>query len=773
MADAQILTDASRATGDNGEPLAGAKWYFYESGTLVPATVYSSAALDTPLTNPVIADAGGLFPNIFFDAALLYRGIQKDANDDTIRDIDPINAGDGGGGGGGGSTMAVGLFTDIPNLDVPDGVGQISTSGAIVAGIGNTQYTVGETTDPVAPETSYSTNTGNGKPAYLAAEFPTLKMVGATGNNLSTDAGPIQELLNYVPVDSVVRASQGSPGGSYKITNGAFGVNKRIQGIDFGGGRFRGDNSTGTASTFEINPVSSAAGGFYATVTGYFTGTNVVITANTSGKILFSGTGLAVAGSALLPGTVLAADVLLNATGTYAVTVNGTATAQSVGSSGAPVPILNILNEARGMYFENGEVFTNPLLAAGGYGMSWGTAPGNAVFSNIGTTVSQMSVAGKLGGFFFQGGLGRELLWFTVDRCTVGGAVAQDTSDGLQVWRSIFTESYTKKSVEGAFCTGQFYCTGALTNGIDNWRVSKDKSHHNQWEQSGTSSMTPFRAMLMYRGFSYPGIQNESIGDNFGGGLGYSVHIALYNQRGYLWEDAYINVTTLPGGSYGDGYDLYVDRDAADDAAAALPYLTPHDYKITYKGGKDTYDMILGKRIRTRGARPRQAVHEPTNNSRLVKINYNNGGMRMPHRNMWNPVSWHFPIANVNAALKTDSNLNTNATSGMELFMEESGNLLFQGGLTFTAGALGSFVTGGIAAFAIAEYYKPFKDYDAGFAIARKADLSIADKVIPLRIVQSTGMVYLMDAPAAGHDQLWFGPMSWRVITDCYPTIGP
>lgn len=90
---AALLTDLSRATDPNGSPLSGAKYYFYATGTSTPLSVYTTAALTTPHSNPVVADAGGKFPPIFLDLDALYRGVLKSADSAlTIYDIDPINS---------------------------------------------------------------------------------------------------------------------------------------------------------------------------------------------------------------------------------------------------------------------------------------------------------------------------------------------------------------------------------------------------------------------------------------------------------------------------------------------------------------------------------------------------------------------------------------------------------------------------------------------------------------------------------------------------------
>ena len=62
-----IIPNFMPALTPNGDPVAGALLYFYDNGTTTLKTVYSSAALTTPLTNPVEADSAGVFQSIFAD----------------------------------------------------------------------------------------------------------------------------------------------------------------------------------------------------------------------------------------------------------------------------------------------------------------------------------------------------------------------------------------------------------------------------------------------------------------------------------------------------------------------------------------------------------------------------------------------------------------------------------------------------------------------------------------------------------------------------------
>lgn len=53
------------AIGPNGVPYAGAKLHVYEVGTTTPVSLYSDEDMTTPLANPMIASASGLFPVAF------------------------------------------------------------------------------------------------------------------------------------------------------------------------------------------------------------------------------------------------------------------------------------------------------------------------------------------------------------------------------------------------------------------------------------------------------------------------------------------------------------------------------------------------------------------------------------------------------------------------------------------------------------------------------------------------------------------------------------
>lgn len=99
---AELFTPPSRALDSNANPLAGARWFFYATGTTTPQTVYADSGLATPLANPVTADSGGKFAPIYFDPSKVYRGVLKTADGaTTLYDIDPVNSSFGGTTGAG------------------------------------------------------------------------------------------------------------------------------------------------------------------------------------------------------------------------------------------------------------------------------------------------------------------------------------------------------------------------------------------------------------------------------------------------------------------------------------------------------------------------------------------------------------------------------------------------------------------------------------------------------------------------------------------------
>jgi hypothetical protein len=67
----------------------GAKAYFFVPGSTTLRPVYATSSLTTQLSNPVIADGAGRFPDIYLDAALTYKLVINDKNGAKLFTKDP------------------------------------------------------------------------------------------------------------------------------------------------------------------------------------------------------------------------------------------------------------------------------------------------------------------------------------------------------------------------------------------------------------------------------------------------------------------------------------------------------------------------------------------------------------------------------------------------------------------------------------------------------------------------------------------------------------
>lgn len=96
----QLLFAPLRALDSNGDPVAGAKARFYESGTTNLITVYADQALTTPHDDPLLANASGVFAPAFYGNAATAKVDVTDADDVSLPGypIEIVARGSGGGG---------------------------------------------------------------------------------------------------------------------------------------------------------------------------------------------------------------------------------------------------------------------------------------------------------------------------------------------------------------------------------------------------------------------------------------------------------------------------------------------------------------------------------------------------------------------------------------------------------------------------------------------------------------------------------------------------
>lgn len=79
------------AIDGNGLAMAGAQLFFYQTGTTNPQNTYTTSALSTPNTNPVVADSNGLFPPIYLSpTGIDYKAILENSDGAVIATRDPL-----------------------------------------------------------------------------------------------------------------------------------------------------------------------------------------------------------------------------------------------------------------------------------------------------------------------------------------------------------------------------------------------------------------------------------------------------------------------------------------------------------------------------------------------------------------------------------------------------------------------------------------------------------------------------------------------------------
>ena len=86
-----IWGSSEQAFTNQGVVLAGGKLYVYTAGTTTPETTWTTSALSTANANPLIfVSSGRLATQIWLSAAVLYKFVLKDSNDNTLGTWDNI-----------------------------------------------------------------------------------------------------------------------------------------------------------------------------------------------------------------------------------------------------------------------------------------------------------------------------------------------------------------------------------------------------------------------------------------------------------------------------------------------------------------------------------------------------------------------------------------------------------------------------------------------------------------------------------------------------------
>ena len=120
----QLFPHAPRAFDRNGEPVAGAKAYVYQSGTMTQITVTDSGG--TPLAWPVVADLNGTFPQMFYSGSLELKLILTDPDDAILAGypLDPVSLAQTGSFSA--AQIVFSPTTEAPSLNVQGAIEDVS-----------------------------------------------------------------------------------------------------------------------------------------------------------------------------------------------------------------------------------------------------------------------------------------------------------------------------------------------------------------------------------------------------------------------------------------------------------------------------------------------------------------------------------------------------------------------------------------------------------------------------------------------------------------------
>lgn len=176
MAD-QLFPIPGRVLDANADPGAGYLVTFYASGTTTPKTVYSDAALTTPLSQPVATDSEGNLQQVFVSGGAT-KAIITDADGATVATIDPVLRVSASSSAA--SNVTFDATVDLPYTNVQDAIEGAAASAAT----GFNAYGLGVTGSGVLLANVDATNIGSGQYRFdntTAGTFPNGVSAANTG----------------------------------------------------------------------------------------------------------------------------------------------------------------------------------------------------------------------------------------------------------------------------------------------------------------------------------------------------------------------------------------------------------------------------------------------------------------------------------------------------------------------------------------------------------------------------------------------------------------
>lgn len=243
-----------RQTTISNRVIAGARAYFFESGTTTPLTVYQDDARTLPHDHPVVADGHGEWPPVYF-APGLYRIRVNDDEGATLLDFDGVVApGEPGEGALEVSDFAQTLLGDPDALTFLDTLG---FSGYVVSLIGTADAAAFRTAFDVAQAGIASINAQSGTSYTLALSDRggTVEMNNGSANVLTIPlhasvAFPAGTFINVVRLGVGVTTIDAAPGVTLNgVSGGSCTITTQYGGVSL---RKRADNNWGIVGLHTI-----------------------------------------------------------------------------------------------------------------------------------------------------------------------------------------------------------------------------------------------------------------------------------------------------------------------------------------------------------------------------------------------------------------------------------------------------------------------------------------------------------------------------------------
>ena len=225
------IYEGRQVEDSNGQPVSGAKIFFYKSDTLTAQAAYSDKELSTPAANPVVADSAGYF-NVYLSPLLNYDVVIKSSDEGTTY----ASYSRVGGGAGSSTTdphIVVDTLAELQALTGTSSESIIRVLGRLSADDGyegefrwvSGDQSTNVTNDPgsgvwVGPDSDSTGTTGAWKRIF--AGDTNMQWFGAVGDATTDDTTAVQRAMDYMEYIGQQKTDSRTlfvPLGKYKLTS--------------------------------------------------------------------------------------------------------------------------------------------------------------------------------------------------------------------------------------------------------------------------------------------------------------------------------------------------------------------------------------------------------------------------------------------------------------------------------------------------------------------------------------------------------------------------